>query len=94
MFWTKEECQEWLPFVAAVAAGKRIASWTGYMESVEGKDPALFTEDDRHRFHDDKGVLYASRKDDEWRDNGNALPITHQNRVYITHPAMYLKIIE
>lgn len=94
MFWTKEECIAWLPFVQAVAEGKHIGVWTGCMASTEGKDPALFTDNELHRFVDTNGVLFASKKDEEWHDNGNILPLSHPNRVSITHPELYIKILE
>ena len=32
MFWTKEECQEWLPFVQAVAEGKEYSTDHCYVD--------------------------------------------------------------
>jgi hypothetical protein len=37
-FWTREDCQKWLPYVIAVAQGKEIEEWTGTMEKVQDGD--------------------------------------------------------
>lgn len=92
MNWSRNECLEWLPFVQAVAEGKSILMWTGYMEKVE--DGVEYTDNDYHRFTDDNGVRYASRKDSEWKDIGNCLPLRHGNNCPIIHPVMYLKVKE
>lgn len=89
MFWTKEECQEWLPFVQAVAEGKEIEEWTGYMEKVqEGKE---YSTD--HCYVDDDGNKYASAVDTEYSSCGNILPIIRHNHTMI-EPRVYLRIKE
>lgn len=90
MFWTKEECQQWLPFVQAVAEGKEIEEWTGYMEEVqEGK-----TYSTDHCFVNDNGKEYASLIDTEYASVGNILPIVRSNRTQIQNPSFYLRIKE
>ena len=66
MNWSGKECVEWLPFVQAVAEGKSILMWTGYMEEV--KEGVEYTDNPYHRYKDDKGIEYASRRDSEWND--------------------------
>lgn len=92
MNWSRTECLEWLPFVQAVAEGKSILMWTGYMEKIE--EGVEYTDNQFHRCTDDKGIEYASRKDDEWNDIGNNLPLMFSNNCVIHHPIVYLKIKE
>lgn len=86
-FWTREDCQKWLPFVIAVAQGKEIEEWTGTMEKVqEGKEYST-----EHRYTDDKGNVFASALDTEYNSLGNILPIIRSNKTAI-EPLGYLRI--
>lgn len=89
LFWTKEDCQKWLPYVIAVAQGKEIKEWTGYLEKVqEGIEYSK-----EHRFTGDNGNVYASPIDTEYNCLGNILPIIRSNKTTI-NPLQYLRIKE
>lgn len=88
MFWSKEDCQKWLPFVQAVAEGKEIEEWTGLMEEVQPDKEYS----EVHRFIDNEGKEYASLVNDEYTSVGNILPIIRHNRTVIQNPSFYLRI--
>ena len=91
LFWTKEDCQKWLPYVIAVAQGKEIEEWTGAMEKVQDGDDTQYSE--VHRFTDENGNVYASALDTEYNCLGNILPIIRSNKTTID-PLQYLRIKE
>ena len=89
---TQEDAKKWLPFIQAVAEGKEILIWTGWMEKVDPEKEDSYSEE--HSFKDDDGQQYASLKENEYQLLGNVIMLNHQNRQPISDPEMYFKIKE
>jgi len=88
----QEDAKKWLPFIQAVAEGKEILMWTGWMEKVDPEKEDLYSKE--HSFKDDDGQRYASLKENEYQLLGNIIMLNHQNRLPISDPELYFKIKE
>lgn len=89
---TQEDAKKWLPFIQAVAEGKEILMWTGWMEKVDPEKEDLYSKE--HTFKDDDGQRYASLKENEYQLLGNVITLNHSNRQPISDPELYFKIKE
>ena len=89
---TQEDAKKWLPFIQAVAEGKDILMWTGWMEKVDPEKEDLYSKE--HTFKDDDGQRYASLKENEYQFIGCVLPMNHRSREPISDPELYFKVKE
>ena len=95
MFWTKEDCIKWLPFIQAVAEGKEILMWTCWMEKIDPKKDKQDLYSEKHRYIDDNGTVYASLKETEYKSLGNSIILSFlRNNHIVEDPEMYFKIKE
>lgn len=88
----QEDAKKWLPFIQAVAEGKKILMWTGWMEKVDPEKEDLYSKE--HSFKDNDGQRYASLKESEYQSLGNTIVLNHTNNMPISDPEMYFKIKE
>ena len=97
MFFGREEAENWLPFIKAVAFGKSIEKWSGYMEKIDDTKPAdYYSDNPNHRCTiniDGTEETYATPKDREWIPMGNNINTEHSGHQSIYDPSVYYRIV-
>lgn len=90
MTFSQEDCKKWLPYIQAIAMGKKLKVWNGCLEAP--REGVEYTSDPRYIYTDDQGQeIYKARIDDF--DIISELPIIRGNRT-IVDPLLFYTIMD